>query len=118
MTIFSYARFCVYVSDKGSKVIGISDEFVPSFLQLLVQFVEHDVGQQRRNWATLGSSFVSVDDHAVDHCPGVEVSAYQFQYAFVLHPRCQSAHQPVVIHPVEANHDTLPTSTVFLRELK
>ena len=54
-----------------------------------------------RHRTPLRSSFVSVDDHPVDHRAGIEIAAYQLQYAFVLHPRCQSAHQAVVIHPVE-----------------
>jgi len=30
-----------------SKIIGISDEFVAPFFQLLVQFVQDDIGKQR-----------------------------------------------------------------------
>jgi len=95
----SFQRFEAFAVD--SEVIGVSDEFMTPFLQLLVQFVKHHVGKQRRCRTALGSSLVSIGDHAVDHRPGNEVSAYQLQYALVFYPHRQSTHQPIMVHPVE-----------------
>jgi hypothetical protein len=70
-------------------------------LQLLVDFVEQHVCEQRREWSTLRRSLVPFHHDPVRHDSGVEVAADEPQYATVLHSFAELAHQHVVVHAVE-----------------
>src|SRR5690348_13307930 len=92
-------------------IISVSDELVAAPLQLLVQFVEYDVGQQRRQRTALRGSFVSGFDQPVLHHSRVKERANQPEHALIGNPSCQMCHQPIVVNPVEGPVDTLPTIT-------
>jgi site-specific DNA recombinase len=72
-------------------------------------------GSQR---TALGHALVGVLQAAFHHDSSTQVFSDQAKHPFVMDFRGYPMHQHIVVHRIEANHDTLPTSTVFLRELK
>ncbi len=87
----------------------------------VVEVVEHDVAQQRRERASLRSPLFHRTDQTVFHHPGVEVCPDELEHAFVGLPRGDPRHQAVMIDSVEeflqidVNHEAVALGDVALR---
>ena len=92
-----------------------------SALQLTVEFVEHEVGQQWRKWTSLRSAFHTGADQSVLHHPGVQKCPDEFQQPLVFDSFGDLTHQFVVIDSVEKlfeveiNHPVVACGDVLLR---
>ena len=75
-TIPAYTRMtrspALSTSHVDHAVVGIADEAQPPLFELLVELVEHDVGQQRRQRAALWRSFAGFLDQVSDQNPAGE----------------------------------------------
>src|SRR3989337_2863858 len=94
-------------------VVGIPAEAVTPPFQLLVQIVQQDVGEQRRQRAALRGPFLPGLRDSLDHHPGGEIPPDQTKEPLVSDPSGHSCHQHIVVHTVEGRYDTLPTSRIF-----
>src|SRR6516164_948988 len=72
-----------------------------STLQLAVEFVEHAVTEQRREWSSLWSPFHARADQPVLHHSGIEECPDEFQQPLVFDSFRKLAHQFVVVNSVE-----------------
>ncbi|MGY4287216.1 hypothetical protein ACVWXO_006436 [Bradyrhizobium sp. LM2.7] len=82
-------------------VIGVAHEAVAALLQLLVQHIQHQVRQQRRERAALRRAFLRrTDKPSFQHARG-QKAADQLQEALVSNPLGNQPHQDVVVDPVE-----------------
>jgi hypothetical protein len=69
--------------------------------QLLIQHVEHQVGQQGREWATLWHAFVRRPDQPVRQHARAQNAADEPEKAPVADPLRHQPHQEVLVDPVE-----------------
>src|SRR5437016_3075723 len=101
-------------------VVRVANIAMSSALQLTVEFVEHEVGQQRRKWTSLWSAFHAWADQSVLHHPSIQQCPDEFQQPFVLDSFCDLPHQFVVIDSiekllqVEINHPAVAFCDVLL----
>ena len=101
-------------------VVRIAAEVQPAPLQFLVQGIQIDVRQERRERSPLRGSLLVADDHPLHHDSRPQVAPDQPQHPFV--PDCLSnpVHQDVVVHPVEelgdvqVHHPALPCQNIPL----
>ncbi len=82
-------------------VVRVAHEAVPASLQFLVQRVQVDVRQQRRERPALRRPLSDFHYHAFHQSPATQVPANQFQHPFVPDDGPDSLHQDVVMHPVK-----------------
>src|SRR3990172_6122291 len=82
-------------------VVGIPAEAVTPPFQLLVQIVQQDVGEQRRQRAALRGPFFPGLRDSLDHHPGGEIPPEQPKETLVSDPSCHPCHQHVMVHTVE-----------------
>lgn len=80
---------------------GITAEGVPASLQFLVEIVEQDVRQQRRQRTTLRCLFRPCRRQPAEHQSGLQVAPDQPQHPRVADLAGHARHQHVVVHPVE-----------------
>src|SRR6185369_9154821 len=89
-----------------------------TFLELFVHFVEQYVRQQRRQWAALRRTLMSLRRYTVGQHAGFQVAADESQHATITDALPELSHQHVVVHAVEellqvhVHHD----ATTFLDE--
>src|SRR5262249_41595798 len=95
-------------------VVRISNEAMAPALQLPVEFIEHEVTEQWREWAALRSPFHAWADQPILHHPSIQECPDEFQKRLVLDSFGDLSHQFVVIDPIEGHRDTLPTITTSL----
>src|SRR5437667_1873457 len=101
-------------------VVRVANITMSPALQLTVEFVEHEVGQQRRKWTSLGSAFHAGADQSVLHHPSIQECPDEFQQPFVLDSFCDLPHQFVVVDSIEKflqieiNHPAVTCGNVFL----
>src|SRR5262245_37782327 len=104
-------------------VVGIAHEATAASLQLLVQHVQHQVRQQRREWSALRRALLRRADQAALQHAGAKKAADELQETLVSHPLCNKPHQNVVVHPVEellqvdVHYIAMPGRDVLLRPL-
>src|SRR5258708_28757712 len=90
-------------------------------LQLPVEFIEHEVAEQRRKWTPLRSPVHAWTDQPVLHHPGVQERPNELSQPLVLDTFCDLPHQFVVIDSieellqVEIDHPTVTLREVLLR---
>ena len=60
-------------------VVGVANEAVATSVELFVQVVEHDVGEERRQRRPLGGARLARLLDAFDHDPGVEIRPMSFK---------------------------------------
>ena len=82
-------------------VVGVAHEAMAALLQFLVQHVQHQVRQQRRERAALRRAFLRRADQPSFHHPRGQKAADQLQDALVSNPLGHQPHQDVVVDPVE-----------------
>jgi hypothetical protein len=79
--------------------------------QLLVQLIEQDIGEQRRERRSLrGSLFLYPDDPLV-HATGGKIPPDQAEESFVFYPPGHSCHQHVVVNGIEEFFQVKITTT-------
>lgn len=59
-------------------VVCVTAKRMPPSLQFLVQIIEQDIGEQRREWASLRSPFYPGRYDTSDHQTCLKVAAYKF----------------------------------------
>ena len=102
-------------------VVGVAHEAMAALLQFLVQHVQHQVRQQRRERPALRRAFLRRADQPVRQHARSQKAADQLQDALVSHPLGHQPHQDVVVDPVEEllqvdiHHDAVPGRDVRLR---
>src|SRR2546422_1461946 len=102
-------------------VVRVANIAMSPALQLTVEFVEHEVGQQWRKWTSLWSAFHTGADQSVLHHPGVQKCPDEFQQPLVFDSFGDLTHQFVVIDSVEKlfeveiNHPVVACGDVLLR---
>jgi len=69
----------LFAANVDVAVVRISNEAMPSTLQLPVKFVEHEVTQQGRKWTSLWSSFHAWTDQSILHHSDVQERPDEFQ---------------------------------------
>ena len=72
--------------DVDVAIVCVADEPVPSPLQLLVQVIQHDVGQQWRERSALRRPLLCLHHHPIHHHPGLEIPPDQLQHLSCLSP--------------------------------
>src|SRR6267143_2671109 len=82
-------------------VIGVADEAMTAPLQFLVQYVQHQVRQQRRERTALRRPLVGRPDQPIRQHARGQKAADQPPDALVAYPFCDQPHQQVVVDPVE-----------------
>jgi hypothetical protein len=82
-------------------VVGVPQEPVSTLFQEAIQIVEHDVGQQRREWSALRRSLLVPHAYAVSHDSRFQITPDQTQHPPVPHPACDPRHQLVVVDAIE-----------------
>src|SRR5712692_7247613 len=82
-------------------VVRVANIAMSPALQLTVEFVEHEVGQQWRKWTSLWSAFHAWADQSVLHHPGIQECPDEFQQPLVLDSFGNLTHQFVVIDSIE-----------------
>ncbi len=101
-------------------VVGIPAVAMPSPLQFLIERIQIDVGQQRRQRPTLRCAFHAGFYQSTHHRSPPQVFANQVQHSFVPDHGCYPAHQNVVIDVVEEladvniHHPVLPLLRILL----
>ena len=70
-------------------------------LQFFVEFVEHEIAQQRRKRTTLRRALVRRTDQPVFHHPSVQERPDEFEHSLVRHPFSDAGHQPVMVDSIE-----------------
>src|SRR5437660_2646167 len=102
-------------------VVRIPHEAVPASLQLPVEFVQHEVTQQRRKWSALGRPFHARTHQPALHHPRIQECPDEFQQPLVRDPLGDLPHQFVVIDSIkeflqiEINAPAVPFGDVLLR---
>src|SRR5262249_25256208 len=82
-------------------VVRVSNEAMASALQSPVEFIEHEVAEQWRKWASLRSPFHARADQPTLHHPGIQECPDEFQQPLVLDPFGDLTHQFVVVDSIE-----------------
>src|SRR6266478_772869 len=101
-------------------VVRVANIAMSPALQLTVEFVEHEVGQQWRKWTPLWGSFHAWADQSVLHHPSIQECPDEFQQPLVLDSFCDLTHQFVVIDSIEKflqieiNHPAVARGNVLL----
>src|SRR5271157_1189569 len=101
-------------------VIRIAAEAVPSSLQFLIERIQIDVGQQRRQRSALRRPLHAGFHHPVHHRAPPQVLPNQMQHPFVTNHYRNPSHQNVVIDLVEElrdvyiHHPVLPSLRILL----
>ena len=88
------------VHHNGEVVRVAGKPMAPPF-QFFIQRIEHDVGQQRRQWATLRNTFPTLQIELVVDNPSSQIPGNQSQQTLVPNLAAKVRHQQVVIDPVE-----------------
>src|SRR4029077_12204184 len=70
-------------------------------LQLPVEFIEHEVAEQRRKWAPLRGPLHAWTDQPVLHHPGIQKCSDELPQPLVFDPLGDLPHQFVVIDSIE-----------------
>src|SRR5260370_19559012 len=101
-------------------VVRVANVAMSPALQLTVEFVEHEVGQQWRKWTSLWSAFHAWADQSVLHHPSIQECPDELQQPLVLDSFCDLTHQFVVIDSIEKflqieiNHPAVTRGNVLL----
>ena len=82
-------------------VVGVPHKAETASLKFLVQVIQHEVAQQRRNRTPLWSPFFRRTHQPVLHDLGVQERPKEFEHAFVFHSLGNASHQHGVIDSVE-----------------
>ena len=88
--------------------------------QFPVEFIEHEIAQERRKRTALRGPLVNRINQPVFHHSGLEKGADQLEYPFVGDPFGNASHQSVLVDTVEeffevdVNHDTVALSNIRL----
>ena len=82
-------------------VVGVAHEAMAALLQFLVQHVQHQIRQQRRERPALRRAFLRRADQPIRQHARSQKAADQLQDALVGHPLRHQPHQDVVIDPIE-----------------
>src|SRR5215211_1410301 len=82
-------------------IVGVAYEAVAALLQFLVQHIQHQVRQQRRERSALRRALLRRADQASFHHACGQKAADEFQDALVSDPLGNEPHQDVVVDPVE-----------------
>src|SRR5665213_427145 len=82
-------------------VVGVAYEAVTALLQFLVQHIQHQVRQQRRERSTLRRAFLRRADQSSLHRTRGQKAADEFRDALVSNPLGNEPHQDVMVDPVE-----------------
>src|SRR4030042_744037 len=86
---------------QDDEVIGIPCEPMPPFLQFLIEIIQKDIAQKRRQWPALRHTFGRLVQPSVYDNTGPEVSAYQTKNAFVADSPGDPVHQNVVVDRIK-----------------
>lgn len=74
---FTYALRTPLAFAEDQAVICVTHEWMTAAFQLLVQFVEHNIAQQRAEWAALRRSLRCRLIYSVNHHASIKVFMYQ-----------------------------------------
>jgi hypothetical protein len=92
---------------QNDEVVCVPGETVPAFLKLLIEVVQKNVCQKRRQRTSLRDPFRGLLEASFHHHSGKEVlfrwrgpSANQAKHPFVADFTCDSEHKRVVVHGV------------------
>ena len=87
--------------DQNDQIIGIAGKAVSPPLQLQIELVQQDIGQQWREWSPLGRAHLAGFYVPTDEHPGAQVAPDQSQQPFIANGAAQQAHQQVMVDRVE-----------------
>ena len=65
-------------------IVGIANERMSAFLQLLVKFVENNVTEERTERATLWHTDIALLHDTINHYPRFQILMYQRYYSTIL----------------------------------
>src|SRR5690349_18144779 len=106
----SASLFTAYVD---VTVIRVPHETVAATLKLAIQFIQHEVREQGREWTALRCPLPGFFEQPAIKHTGPQVSPDEPQNPPVRDPRRHRGHQPVVIDPVKRRGDRLPIAGIF-----
>src|SRR5215472_2680393 len=102
-------------------VVGITHKVMTAPLQLSVQFVQHQITEQRRKRAALGRALIHRTHQSILHPTGLQKRSNQLEHSFVGHALGYRRHKAVVIHSIEkffqieVYHPAVPFGDIPLR---
>jgi hypothetical protein len=92
---------CSETSCQDQHVIDVAHKPVSTSFKLFIEVVQHDVGQQRREWRTLWGSDLGCLNGVPDFNACPQIAANQRQKGLIAHFSSDSTHKHVVVDLVE-----------------
>src|ERR1022692_3700297 len=107
-------------ADINVAIIRVTNEAMPSSLQLAVELIKDKIRQQRRKRSTLWRTFLRRPYEPVLHHTRLEPAPNQLQKTLISYPPCNLTHQFVVVYSIEElfqieiDHPTVPRRNMLL----
>ena len=107
-------------ADINVAIIRITNEAMPSSLQLAVELIKDKIRPQRRKRSTLWRTFLRRPHESVLHHTRLEPAPNQLQKTLISYPPCYLTHQFVVVYSIEElfqieiDHPMAPRSNMLL----
>src|SRR5215204_1512697 len=80
------------------RVVRVADETVPTTRELLVELIQNDVAQQRRERAALRYPFLRADDDTIrQYHLRLQHLSDQYEQPLVVHSLREPRHEPLVV---------------------
>ena len=76
-----------FAADVDVTIVGVTHKVVTAPLQLSIQFVQHQITEQRRKRTALGRSLVHRTHQSLLHHTGFQKCSDQLEHSFVGHAR-------------------------------
>src|SRR5947209_1086477 len=101
-------------------VVRIPHEAVSTSLQLSVQLIQYQIGQQRRQRPALRCALLAHTHQPVFHHSRFQIRPDQAQHLLIRYPLAQGTHQPIVVDSVkelfqvQIHHPSVPLPQVLL----
>src|SRR5215831_15221759 len=92
---------CPFAANVDIAIVRVTNKTKTPALQLSVEFVEHEIAEQRRKWTTLRSPLHARADQPVLHDPRIQECPDQFQQPLVFNALGNLSHQFVVLDSIE-----------------
>src|SRR5262249_39348808 len=121
LVMLSITRSPARCANVDIAIVRISHESMTAPLQLAIQFVQHNVREQRRQWSALRRSLIDRTYQAVFHHSGVHECPNQLEHSLIGYAFCQCRHQSVVMDSikeflqVDIHNDAVSLRNVLLR---
>jgi hypothetical protein len=85
---FHHPFSCTLALYQDNKIVRIANESMATHLKLLVQVIQHDIGQQRGKWAALWHTFTCTFETPIYLYPGTQIFSDQAQYPLITDTPC------------------------------